>query len=112
MFSDQLINSFLEYAYHGAMDVGSSDALCQLLEFASYINSVEILKYLEREMCDKCDKLTFDQMRTYGQLAKEYMLDDLGEKVNDRIKMMVGNDCASEAARAASTDDPIDPAED
>ena len=89
LFSDWLISSFIEYAYEAKINISTYDQVCQILEFAAYINSTEMLDYLEDYMCDLCDKLNKDQISNYMKLSKKYFLDDLAEKLSKCYKNLL-----------------------
>lgn len=59
----------------------------EILEFASYLNSTDMLALVEKFLCDLADSLpeTFEQLKDYFAIAENYLLEQFKQKLTTRI---------------------------
>ena len=85
-FSDNLLEEFFRFAYFDKMKITSKNVE-DLLNFSSFINSVEMLSKIEDYFCSIVDSLPDDFMhfKEYFKVADDYMLVQLKQKLTARV---------------------------
>ena len=76
------MEEYFHFAYLDETNI-HEEKLEDVLEFAFYLNSTEILDLVENFMCGVIDSSGFEQADQYSQIADKYMLEKVKKKLEN-----------------------------
>ena len=81
-----MIEEYIRFSYFNEMQITQQNVE-DLLEFASFLNSYEMLALVEKFLCDLTETLpnNFELLKEYFQVAEHYMLEQFKQKLGARI---------------------------
>lgn len=99
-FGNSLLEEYIRFAYFDEMKITTQNAE-SLLEFVTFINSLEMLSQVEKFLCLLADSLpdTVEQLQQYLQVADQFQLNQLKRKLTHRLALPVVSSASASASQ-------------